>query len=37
MVGLVGLAAGLYMALTWPIRSMGDTNLTWARAIHVIA
>jgi len=30
MVGLVGLAAGGYMALTWPIRNMGEHNLTWA-------
>jgi putative membrane protein len=34
MVGLVGLTAGLYMALTWPIRSMGDTNLTWANPAY---
>jgi putative membrane protein len=30
MVGLLAFAAGLYMALTWPIRHMGETNLTWA-------
>jgi putative membrane protein len=30
MVGLVGLAAGGYMALTWPIRNMGEHNLSWA-------
>ncbi|MCX5654549.1 MAG: DUF981 family protein [Planctomycetota bacterium] len=30
MVGLVGLVAGGYMALAWPIRNMGETNLSWA-------
>jgi putative membrane protein len=30
MVGLVGLVAGGYMALAWPIRNMGEHNLSWA-------
>jgi putative membrane protein len=34
MVGLVGFAAGLYMALTWPIRNRGDTNLSWANPAY---
>jgi len=30
MVGLVGSLAGGYMALTWPVRQMGEYNVTWA-------
>ena len=28
-VGLVALAMGLHMVLTWPMQSMGENNVRW--------
>ncbi len=30
VVGLVALVGGFYMALTWPVREMGERNVRWA-------